>query len=65
MKIRELRSKNIEELKKLLIEKKEEVRKLRFDVATKQVKNTRQIRNGKKDIARAETLINEEKRNEK
>lgn len=65
MKIRELRNKNIEELKKLLIEKKEEVRKLRFDVATKQVKNTRQIRNSKKDIARVETLINEEKINEK
>lgn len=65
MKIKELRSKNIEELKKLLAEKREDVRKLRFDVATKQVKNTRQIRNDKKDIARIETLINEEKRNGK
>jgi large subunit ribosomal protein L29 len=63
MKIKEIRGKNIEELKKLLAEKREEVRKLRFDVATKQVKNTRQIRNDKRDISRIETLINEEKIN--
>jgi ribosomal protein L29 len=62
-KIKELRGKNIEELKKLLAEKRESVRKLRFDVATKQVKNTRQIRNEKRDISRIETLINEEKTN--
>ena len=65
MKIKELRIKNIEDLKKLLTEKREEVRKLRFDVATKQMKNTRQTRNDKRDIARIETLINEEKRNGK
>jgi len=63
MKIKELRGKNTEELKKLLAEKREGVRKLRFDVATKQVKNTRQIRNDKRDISRIETLINEEKLN--
>jgi ribosomal protein L29 len=63
MKIKELRGKNIEELKKLLAEKRESVRKLRFDVATKQVKNTRQIRNDKRDVSRIETLINEEKTN--
>jgi len=62
-KIKELRGRNIEELKKLLAEKRESVRKLRFDVATKQVKNTRQIRNDKRDISRIETLINEEKLN--
>jgi large subunit ribosomal protein L29 len=65
MKIKELRGKNTEELKKLLAEKRDGVRKLRFDVATKQVKNTRQIRNDKKDIAKIETLISEEKRNGK
>jgi large subunit ribosomal protein L29 len=60
MKIKELREKSIEELKKFLAEKKEKARKLRFDIATKQVKNTRQIRNEKKDIARIMTLINNE-----
>lgn len=60
-KIKELREKNIEELKKLLAEKRSSVSKLRFDIATKQVKNTRQVRNDKKDIARIITLISEKK----
>lgn len=60
-KIKELREKNIEELKRLLAEKRSFVSKLRFDIATKQVKNTRQVRNDKKDIARIITLISEKK----
>ncbi|MDO9231494.1 MAG: 50S ribosomal protein L29 [bacterium] len=59
MKIKELREKNTEELKKMLLEKQEKVRKLRFDIAVKQVKNTRELRGEKKDIARINTLINE------
>ncbi|HAT73520.1 MAG: 50S ribosomal protein L29 [Candidatus Moranbacteria bacterium GW2011_GWF2_36_839] len=59
MKIKELREKNIEELKKMILEKQEKVRKLRFDIATKQVKNTRELRGEKKDIARILTLISE------
>ena len=59
MKIKELREKNIEELKKMLSEKQEKVRKLRFDIAVKQVKNTRELRGEKKDIARINTLIKE------
>ena len=58
MKIKELREKGIEDLKKLLSEKRESARKIRFDIATKQVKNNRQIRNDKRDIARISTLIN-------
>jgi len=58
-KIKELREKNTEELKRLLEEKQEVVRKLRFEVAGKQVKNHREIRNSKKDIARILTLIKE------
>jgi len=61
MKIKELREKNIEELKKLLAEKREQVRKLRFDIATKQIKNNRDLRNDKRDIARILTLIKESK----
>jgi large subunit ribosomal protein L29 len=60
-KIKELREKSIEELKKLLTEKRESVRKLRFDISTKQVKNNRQLRNDKKDIAKILTLIKEHK----
>lgn len=59
MKAKELREKNTEELKKILLEKQEKVRKSRFDIAVKQVKNNREIRNEKKDIARILTLINE------
>ena len=61
MKIKELRDKNIEELKKLLNEKKEHVRKLRFDISSKQVKNNREYRNTRKEVAKMLTLINESK----
>lgn len=59
MKIKELREKNSEELQKLLNDKRESVRKLRFDIAAKQVKNNRQIRSNKKDVAKILTLIKE------
>ena len=59
MKIKDLREKNTEELKKLLAEKEESIRKSRFDLVTKQVKGVRQIRNEKRDVARIITLIGE------
>ena len=58
MKIKELREKNQEELKKLLAEKREEVRKLGFDIASKQIKNNRTLRMAKRDVARILTLLN-------
>jgi len=58
-KIRELREKNNGELKKLLTDKREAVRKLRFDLTSKQIKNNQALRKNKKDIARILTLINE------
>jgi large subunit ribosomal protein L29 len=61
MKSKELREKSIEEMKKILSEKKENIRKLRFDIAAKQVKNNRELRNDKKDVARIHTLIKEKK----
>jgi len=57
VKIKELREKNTNELKKLLAEKEENVRKARFELATKQVKDKRQVRKEKRDIARILTLI--------
>lgn len=59
MKIKDLRDKNMEELGKVLREKRENIRKMRFDIATKQVKNVRQLRQDKKDVAKILTLINE------
>ncbi|PJA88170.1 MAG: 50S ribosomal protein L29 [Candidatus Moranbacteria bacterium CG_4_9_14_3_um_filter_40_7] len=61
MKIKELREKNSEELKKMLAEKKETARSLRFAIASKQIKNNREFRNVKKEIARIMTLINQAK----
>ena len=59
-KIKDLRDKNSGELKKLLDEKREYVRKLRFDISAKQIKNTKDLRNAKRDIARILTLIKEQ-----
>ena len=59
MKIKELREKNIDGLKKLLAEKEEIIRKSRFDFVTKQMKNTKKIRTEKRDVARIITLIRE------
>jgi len=59
-KIKDLRDKNSGELKKLLDEKRETVRKLRFDISAKQIKNTKDLRNNKRDIARILTLIKEQ-----
>ena len=61
MKIKVLREKEAGELTKLLAEKRESVRKLRFDISTKQVKNNKQLKNDKKDIARILTLLKEKK----
>jgi ribosomal protein L29 len=59
MKIKEIREKNIEEQKKLLHEKREAVRASRFDIAAKQVKNIREMRNNKRDIAKILTILKE------
>ena len=61
MKIKELREKNPEELNKMLAEKKESARGLRFAIVSKQIKNNREFRNMKKEIARIMTLINQAK----
>lgn len=57
MKTRELRDKTRQELENILEEKQGYVRKLRFDVALRQIKKIRDIRNTKKDIARILTLL--------
>ena len=57
MKTQELKEKNVSELEKLLKEKEENIRRLRFDFATKKVKGVRQIRAEKRDVARILTLI--------
>lgn len=57
MKITELRQKPQSELQKMLEESREKLRQLRFDLSSGKVKNVREIRMIKKDIARIMTLL--------
>jgi len=59
MSIKELREKNKEELAKQLVELRNKFTKMKFDISAKQVKNHREIRKTKKEIARISTLLNE------
>ncbi|MEK7503828.1 MAG: 50S ribosomal protein L29 [Patescibacteria group bacterium] len=57
MKISEIRQKTKKELESMLRERRERLRNLRFDLASGKVKNVREIRELKKDIARVLTLL--------
>ena len=57
MKMTELKTKTKEELKKLLLEKREKLHQLNFDLVSGKVKNVREIHFTKKDIARILTLL--------
>ncbi len=59
MKILEIRDLNIEQIKKLIAEKQTHAVKLRFDIAARRLKNHREYRVVKKDIARALTVLKE------
>ena len=56
-KLREFLRASQKELQQTLMEKREKLRSLRFDLAAGKVKNIRQIREIKKDIARILTLL--------
>ena len=57
MKIPELRKKSKGELNKLLKQNREKLGTLRFDLISGKLKNHKQIRNTKKDIARILTIL--------
>jgi len=57
MKVNELRKRPKEELQKILQESREKLRALYFDLASGKVKNIREIRKIKKNIARILTLL--------
>ncbi len=61
MDLTELRQKSKNELKKTLQDSQERLRQLRFDLAAGKIKNVREIRKIKKEIARILTLLNEQK----
>jgi large subunit ribosomal protein L29 len=57
MKISEIREKSENELKKNLVEMRNKKAKMRFDISAKQVKNHREARKVKKNIARILTVL--------
>lgn len=57
MKVNELKQKSPLELQKILQDSRENLRQLRFDLASGKVKNVREIRKTRKDIARILTLL--------
>lgn len=60
MKVDDIRKMSAEELQKELVALKEELFKLRFQNATNQLENPKQIESVKKDIARIKTIIREQ-----
>jgi len=56
---KELRKKTEGQLGKLLAERRERLRQLKFQIAAKQVKNHRELRFVRKEIARILTVLNE------
>ncbi len=65
MKIRELRRKSIKELEQNLSSLREKLRELRFNLAGGKVKNLKEIRQTKTDIAKILTILKEEQNEQK
>ena len=59
MNIKELKQKTEPELKKILRDNKEKLRELRFNLAAGKIKNVREIRKIKKEIARIITILSQ------
>lgn len=58
MKKEDIKQKSKIELKRLLLEHKERIRSLKFNLTSGKVKNVREIRKLRKDIARILTKLN-------
>ena len=58
MDFKELKNKTEKELKQFIAESRDKLRDLRFKDANKQLKNVREIRKIKKELARVLTLLN-------
>lgn len=61
MDLKELQTKTEAELHKLLSQDREKLRELRFKDSNKQLKNVREIRTVKEQIARILTILNKKK----
>lgn len=65
MRIKDIRKKTEQDLRKLLAELQDNVRSLRFKVASREVKNHQLLRLTRKDIARVLTVLKEQKNGSK
>ena len=63
MKFSELSQKPREELEKLLQDGREKLRQLQFDLSSGKVKNVKEIRQIKKDVARILTIFSQKQKN--
>jgi len=59
--MKEIKTKSKSELQKILAESRDKLRDLRFKDASKQLKNVRDIRKLRQDIARVMTALNSDK----
>ncbi len=57
--IKQIKDKPVQELQKNLVEYRETLRKLKFDLSQGKVKNIKQIKETKKMIARILTILNQ------
>lgn len=60
MDINDLKNKSIKDLHELLFEKRDKLREFRFQAREGQLKNVREIRKAKTDIAQILTMINKD-----
>ncbi|MDD5696661.1 MAG: 50S ribosomal protein L29 [Candidatus Pacebacteria bacterium] len=58
MKAEELKDKNEQELRMLLEEKKKKIEEMRFKASSGGLKNVKEIKESKKDVARILTALN-------
>ena len=65
MKANELRQRSEEELKEIVNELKRKLQELRFDLVSGKVKNVREVRKAKKEIARTLTILGEKQHKNK
>jgi large subunit ribosomal protein L29 len=54
---KELRTKNPDQLKKILAERQERLRHVRFQVSSREIKNLRELRFLRREIARIHTVL--------
>lgn len=65
MKIKEIREKSENELQNMVRTDKEKLKKMRFSLSAKQLKNFNEITEAKRRIARAKTILKERSANKK